>query len=246
MTGRARRPQAIDLPKSSRESGRGHCPRPTPSARAPGRAASLRALQDPSRRCAPSMFELEKKGIIQRIPEPRRHRARSHAEGGQGDLCGPRGARGDGRPYLPFPVAKSDTIGSLRSSESTARRSTPATCLRFSTAICIFIRCCSACARNTCLIEAIELLAQKTYGIRSYANAFPEALDQARRDHVEMIEALRASRRDDLIALARRQLQTFVEAYIRVTNVASATAIRRSYPPRNSIRATQTPRRGKT
>jgi len=34
---------------------------------------------------------------------------------------------------------------------------------------------------NTCLIEAIELLAQKTYGIRSYANAFPEALDQARR-----------------------------------------------------------------
>ena len=29
---------------------------------------------------------------------------------------------------------------------------------------------------NTCLIEAIELLAQKTYGIRSYANAFPEAL----------------------------------------------------------------------
>src|SRR2546429_306641 len=68
---------------------------------------------------------------------------------------------------------------------------------------------------NTCLIEAIELLAQKTYGIRSYANAFPEALDQARRDHIEMIEALRASRRDDLIALARRHLKPSQVAYIR-------------------------------
>ena len=58
---------------------------------------------------------------------------------------------------------------------------------------------------NTCLIEAIELLAQKTYGIRSYANAFPEALDQARRDHIEMIEALRASRRDDYPRPPRRR-----------------------------------------
>src|SRR5260370_31636019 len=68
---------------------------------------------------------------------------------------------------------------------------------------------------NTCLIEEIEQLAQKTYGIRSYANAFPEALDQARRDHIEMIEALRASRRKDLIALARRHLKPSQEAYIR-------------------------------
>jgi hypothetical protein len=57
---------------------------------------------------------------------------------------------------------------------------------------------------NTCLIEAIELLAQKTYGIRSYANAFPEALDQARRDHIHMIKALHAARRDELIAHCAR------------------------------------------
>ena len=68
---------------------------------------------------------------------------------------------------------------------------------------------------NACLIETIERLAQKVYGIRSYANAFPEALDSARRDHVEMVRALRASRRDDLIALTRRHLKPSPEAYIR-------------------------------
>ena len=68
---------------------------------------------------------------------------------------------------------------------------------------------------NTCLIETIEQLAQKVYGIRSYANAYPDALDRARRDHVAMIAALRTSRRDELIALTRRHLEPSPEAYIR-------------------------------
>jgi Transcriptional regulators len=68
---------------------------------------------------------------------------------------------------------------------------------------------------NACLIETIDLLAQKVYGIRSYANAFPEQLDRARRDHVEMIKALRGSRRDDLIELTRRHLKPSPEAYIK-------------------------------
>src|SRR6266566_4354377 len=68
---------------------------------------------------------------------------------------------------------------------------------------------------NACLIETIERLAQKVFGIRSYANAFPEALHSARRDHVEMVRALRAARRDDLIALTRRHLKPSPEAYIR-------------------------------
>jgi DNA-binding GntR family transcriptional regulator len=68
---------------------------------------------------------------------------------------------------------------------------------------------------NACLIETIDLLAQKVYGIRSYANAFPESLDRARRDHLEMIEALRGARRDELIALTRRHLKPSPEAYIK-------------------------------
>jgi DNA-binding GntR family transcriptional regulator len=67
---------------------------------------------------------------------------------------------------------------------------------------------------NACLIETIDLLAQKVYGIRSYANAFPEQLDRARRDHLDMINALRNSERDGLIALTRRHLKPSPEAYI--------------------------------
>jgi DNA-binding GntR family transcriptional regulator len=68
---------------------------------------------------------------------------------------------------------------------------------------------------NACLIETIDLLAQKVYGIRSYAHANPQSLDQARRDHLDMIKALRASRRDDLVDLTRRHLKPSPEAYIR-------------------------------
>jgi DNA-binding GntR family transcriptional regulator len=68
---------------------------------------------------------------------------------------------------------------------------------------------------NACLIETIDLLAQKVYGIRSYANAFPESLDRARLDHLEMIKALRSSRREELIELSRRHLRPSPEAYIR-------------------------------
>ena len=67
---------------------------------------------------------------------------------------------------------------------------------------------------NACLIETIELLAQKVYGIRFYANAAPAALDRVRRDHLDMIKALRGSRRDDLVALTRRHLKPSPEAYI--------------------------------
>src|SRR5579864_8148262 len=44
---------------------------------------------------------------------------------------------------------------------------------------------------NACLIETIDLLAQKVYGIRSFVNAFPDALDRARQDHLDMVKALR-------------------------------------------------------
>ena len=52
---------------------------------------------------------------------------------------------------------------------------------------------------NTSLIETIESLAQKVSGIRSYAHAKSEALNDSRRDHIAMIKALRNSRRDELI-----------------------------------------------
>jgi len=68
---------------------------------------------------------------------------------------------------------------------------------------------------NACLIETIKNLEQKVYGIRFYANAFRDGLDRARRDHLEMIEALRAARREQLIELTRQHLKPSPQAYIR-------------------------------
>ena len=52
----------------------------------------------------------------------------------------------------------------------------------------------------TCLIETIESLAQKVSGIRSYAHATPEALNDARRDHIAMIKALRTGQSSVVVA----------------------------------------------
>ena len=76
----------------------------------------------------------------------------------------------------------------------------------------LFHRALFGLCGNTCLIETIESLAQKVSGIRSYAHAKP--LNDARRDHIAMIKALRNSRRDDLMSLTRRHLKPAVRAYI--------------------------------
>jgi DNA-binding GntR family transcriptional regulator len=65
------------------------------------------------------------------------------------------------------------------------------------------------------LIETIEQLAQKVSVIRSSAHAEAKVLERARRDHIEMIEALKHSRRDDLIALTRRHLRPAARAYVK-------------------------------
>jgi DNA-binding GntR family transcriptional regulator len=161
-----------------------------------------------------ALFELEKKGLVERIPN-RGAMVRGltpmevkeiYAVREELEVMAVR--------IIPFPVAASD-IARL---EELQRQHAEAIAegemltvfysnLRFHQAL--FGLC------NTCLIETIDLLAQKTYGIRSYANAFPQSLDRARRDHLDMIKALRSSRRDELIELARRHLKPSPEAYIR-------------------------------
>jgi len=162
-----------------------------------------------------ALFELEKKGIIRRIPNrgaivrdltPKEVRE-IYAVREELEVMAMR--------ILPFPVAKSDLdkLAELQRKHSAAIDAGDLLTVFYSNLH--FHQMMFGLCSNACLIEAIELLAQKTYGIRSYTNAFPEALDQARRDHIEMIEALRASHRDNLIALARRHLKPSQEAYIR-------------------------------
>jgi DNA-binding GntR family transcriptional regulator len=67
---------------------------------------------------------------------------------------------------------------------------------------------------NPYLIEMIEQLAEKSYAIRSYSSTVPEYLDLVRDQHLAMLDALRHGRRDELVDLLRRHLKPSRRAYI--------------------------------
>ena len=162
-----------------------------------------------------AFFELEKKGIIQRIP----NRGAIVRDLTPNEVTEIYAVREElevmAVRILPFPVARSeiDKLDEIQRKHSAAIDSGDLLTVFYSNLY--FHRTLFALCGNACLIEAIEQLAQKVYGIRSYANAFPDALDRARRDHVDMIAALRNSDRDALIALTRRHLEPSPAAYIR-------------------------------
>src|SRR6202142_1242574 len=125
-----------------------------------------------------AFFELEKKGIIQRIP----NRGAIVRDLSPQEVMQIYEVREElevmAVRILPFPVARAD-IDKLDEIQ-----------LKYSAAIdsgdlldvfygnLHFHRTLYELCGNTCLIETIEQLAQKVYGIRSYANAYPDALDR--------------------------------------------------------------------
>ena len=161
-----------------------------------------------------ALFELEKMGIVERIPnrgaivrdlKPREVReiydVREELE-----VMAVR--------ILPFPVPDTD-IARLEAIQHEHGKAVDAGNLLavFHNNV-QFHRALFGLCGNICLIETIEYLAQKVSGIRSYAHAKPESLNEARRDHVAMIKALRGARRDHLIDLTRRHLKPASAAYI--------------------------------
>ena len=162
-----------------------------------------------------ALFELEKKGLVGRIPN-RGALVRGLTPREVSDIYAVReelevlAVR-----IIPFPVGAAD----IERLEELQRRHTAA--IAAGDLLTVFYSNLSfhqvlfGLCGNACLIETIDLLAQKVYGIRSYANAFPDSLERARRDHLDMIKALRGSRREELVALTRRHLQPSPEAYIR-------------------------------
>ena len=162
-----------------------------------------------------ALFELEKKDIIQRIP----NRGAIVRDLTPNEVTEIYAVREElevmAVRILPFPVGRSniDKLDDIQRKHSAAIDSGDLLTVFYSNLY--FHRTLFELCGNTCLIETIEQLAQKVYGIRSYANAFPDALDRARRDHVDMIAALRTSNRDALIALTRRHLEPSPAAYIR-------------------------------
>src|SRR6201994_11504 len=162
-----------------------------------------------------ALFELEKKGLVERIPNrgamvrglTPHEVTQIYAVREELEVMAVR--------IIPFPVAPSDISRLEDLQRQHAKAIADGEMLTVFYSNLRFHQVLYGLCGNACLIETIDLLAQKVYGIRSYANAFPESLDRARRDHLDMIEALRGSRRDELIALTRRHLKPSPEAYIR-------------------------------
>jgi DNA-binding GntR family transcriptional regulator len=162
-----------------------------------------------------ALFELEKKGLVERIPN-RGAMVRGLTPSEVKEIYAVReelevmAVR-----IIPFPVAPGEInkLEELQRQHAAAIVSGDLLTVFYSNLR--FHQVLFGLCGNACLIETIDLLAQKVYGIRSYANAFPKSLDRARRDHVDMIKALRGSRRDGLIALTRRHLEPSPEAYIK-------------------------------
>ncbi|MGB6536773.1 MAG: GntR family transcriptional regulator [Xanthobacteraceae bacterium] len=162
-----------------------------------------------------ALFELEKKGLIERIPNrgaivhdlTPKEVLEIYAVREELEVMAAR--------ILPFPVGAADLakLHELQKRHSAAVEAGDMLTV-FHTNLSFHQTMFGLCG-NSCLIDTIERLAQKVYGIRSYASAFPDALDRVRRDHVEIVEALRASRRDELIELTRRHLKPSPMAYIR-------------------------------
>jgi DNA-binding GntR family transcriptional regulator len=162
-----------------------------------------------------ALFELEKMGLVERIPNrgalvrgltPLEVRE-IYAVREELEVMAVR--------IIPFPVGIRDieTLEELQREHSAAIAAGDLLTVFYSNLR--FHQVLFGLCGNACLIETIDLLAQKVYGIRSYANAFPESLDRARQDHLDMITALRGSRRDDLIVLSRGHLKPSPEAYIK-------------------------------
>lgn len=162
-----------------------------------------------------ALFELEKKGIVQRIPN-RGAIVRDLTPSEVMEIYAVREAlEVMAARILPFPVAASNLAKLEKIQERHSAAIANDDMLTVFHANLEFHQTLFGLCGNACLIETIKQLEQKVYGIRFYANAVPEALNGARRDHVDMIKALRASRRADLVALTRHHLKASPQAYIR-------------------------------
>jgi len=162
-----------------------------------------------------ALFELEKKGIVQRIPNrgaivrdlTPKEVMEIYAVREELEVMAVR--------ILPFPVVPARLAELEKIQERHAAAIDNDDMLTVFYANLDFHQTLFELCGNACLIEAIKTLERKVYGIRFYANALPEALARARRDHNDMIEALRGSRRDELIKLTRQHLKPSPQAYIR-------------------------------
>lgn len=115
---------------------------------------------------------------------------------------------------IPLPVSpeKLDTLAAIQQQHDTAVGEADLRCA-FRANIA-FHKALFALSDNPALTEMIELAAQRAHTIRSLSMVSPHFLEQARRDHREMIQALRDCDQERLVALCRSHLLPSRDAYI--------------------------------
>lgn len=76
---------------------------------------------------------------------------------------------------------------------------------------------------NVYLAEAIRQFALRTHGIRFYCLTYPGYLEQARREHWQMIEAIECCDRESLVRLCNQHLLASRQCYEKVAGIRSNT-----------------------
>jgi DNA-binding GntR family transcriptional regulator len=74
---------------------------------------------------------------------------------------------------------------------------------------------------NAYLVEAIRQFAQRTHGIRFYCLTYPGYLEQARREHWEMIAAIETGDRQSLVRLCHHHLLASRQCYEKAVGIQS-------------------------
>ena len=72
---------------------------------------------------------------------------------------------------------------------------------------------------NAYLMEAIRQFAQRTHGIRFYCLTYPGYLEQARREHWEMIDAIEKRDRQALVRLCHQHLLASRQCYEKAAGI---------------------------
>lgn len=73
-------------------------------------------------------------------------------------------------------------------------------------------------SNNPILVDAIQDHAQRAHSVRTSTLVLPEQLERARREHWQIIEALREGDREQLIRVCRDHLTPSLDAYIAAHN----------------------------
>lgn len=166
-----------------------------------------------------ALTELEQMGIVQRVPN-RGAIVRAYREDEIQQLYVLRNLlEGHAARLIPMPMDAAD-IEDLRKFQAIHDAAVAANDLgAVFHANVRFHELLFAKTGNAYLAEAIRQFALRTHGIRFYCLTYPGYLEQARREHWQMIEAIERCDRDALVRLCNQHLLASRQCYEKVVGI---------------------------